>query len=103
MDHMAELKPPILIVDFLYSGRRNEYGVVALRRKGGEPNELSSYVSEVLQLQHTELHDGMKVWLADLDRDISGRDGAPLAATIRWHDGSGWTAEYVWDDAESLD
>ena len=100
---MAELKPPVLIVDFLYPGRRDDYGVVSLRRKGGEPHELSSYVDTVLQLQHAELLDGMKVWLVDLDRDISGRDGAPLAATIRWNDGSGWTAEYVWDEAESLD
>jgi hypothetical protein len=100
---MAELKPPVLIIDFHYAGRRDEHGVVYLRRKGGEPSELSSYVNEILQLQHAELHDGMKVWLVDLDRDISGKDGAPLAATIRWHDDSGWTAEYVWDDAESLE
>jgi len=44
----------------------------------------------------------MKVWLADLDRDISGKDGMPLAATVRWHEISGWIAEYIWDDAESL-
>lgn len=37
---MEFLKPPVLIVDFLHGGVREDgVGVVILRRKGGEPNE----------------------------------------------------------------
>jgi hypothetical protein len=46
-------------------------------------------VSQLLQLQGADLHDGMKVWLVDRERAISGRNGAPLAATIRWYEDMG--------------
>jgi hypothetical protein len=99
---VEELKPPVLIVDFHFSGRLDHLGVVYLHRKQVSPGELAPHLNQLLDLQHAELHDGMKVWLVDLDRDISGSNEAPLAATIRWRDDSGWTAEYLWDDAESL-
>ena len=102
---MEQRKPPVLVVDLLHGGRRDSIGagVVNLTRKSGAVTELKPHIQELLRLQHTELDDGMKVWLVDLDGDISGKNGSPLAATIRWHDESGWTAEYVWDEAESLD
>ncbi len=99
---VEELNPPVLIVDFHFSGQRGECGVVYLRLKGGKPEQLASAVVQVLDLQKVELHEGMKVWLVDRDRDISGPGLAPLAATIRWHEDSGWVAEYLWDEAESL-
>jgi hypothetical protein len=102
MDFVGNLKSPVLIVDFHYSGQRDAYGVVRPRRKGGSPGELAPQVVHLLELQGAELLDGMKVWLVDPERDISGKDGAPLAATIRWSEDSGWVAEYLWEDAESL-
>jgi hypothetical protein len=33
---------------------------------------------------------------------VSDMDGAPLAATIRWHEGFEATAEYLWDAVECL-
>jgi hypothetical protein len=98
---VPEQKPPILIVDFQHGGRRGTVGTVLLSRKGGKPVDLKKHIQNVLDLQHATLRDGLKVWLVDLDGDISGRDGAPLAATVLWHGVSGWIAEYVWSDAES--
>jgi hypothetical protein len=102
---MQQRKPPVLVVDFLHGGRRDGVGagIVILSGKGGAATEHKPYIEELLRLQHAEIHEGMKVWLADLDGDISVKDGAPLAATIRWIEDSGWQAEYAWDDAESLD
>jgi hypothetical protein len=99
---VEELKPPVLVVDFHFSGQRGERGVVYLRRKDGKPEELASAVVQLLDLQQAEFHEGMNVWLIDRDRDISGRGGTPLAATVHWHRDSGWVAEYLWDEAESL-
>lgn len=97
------LKPPVLIVDFHYSGEREGYLEVLLRRKGGQPEELATTVSHLLDLQGAELHEDMKVWLVDRDRDLSGKDGAPLAATVRRSEDGGWFAEVRVEDIESLD
>lgn len=100
---MDALKPPVLIVDFSHGGiGRDGVGAVILRRKGGDPSEIKTHINQLLELQHAKLQHGMKVWLVDLDRDISSKDGAPLAATIRWDNDEGWSAEYLGTDAESL-
>lgn len=50
----------------------------------------------------------MMVRFGDIDRDISGPNRGPVAAVIRWTDGSGWTAEFLvgilrlWNTAFSL-
>jgi hypothetical protein len=83
--------PPILLVDFMHGGN----GAVILRRKGFEaPGELKPYVQTLLDLQHVTLSEGMAVWLADLDGDLSTTDGGPLPATVKWSDESGWYAEF---------
>jgi hypothetical protein len=69
---VEELKPPVLIVDFQFSGQRGEYGVVYLRRKGGKPEELAPAVVQLLDLQQAELHGGMNVWL--VDRIVTSQD-----------------------------
>lgn len=98
-----ELKPPVLIVDFLHGGVGDDgIGIVILSKKGGRPDELKTHIDQLLDWQHVKLQDGMKVWLVDLDRDVSGKDGAPLSAIVRWHDDQGWRAEYLGADAESL-
>lgn len=101
---MQHRKPPVLVVDFLHGGGDASSGLggVILRRKGGPATELKPHIEALLKLQHAELQDGMRVWLIDMDGDISGKDEAPLAATICWSDESGWFAEYAWDEAESL-
>lgn len=90
-------------MDFLHGGGSGDVGVVILSRKGGPATEVKPHIQELLRLQRAEIREGMQVWLADLDGDISGKEGAPLAAIIRWHDTSGWRAVYALDDAESLD
>jgi hypothetical protein len=100
---MDALKARGLIVDFAHGGvGRDGVGVVIFRRKGGDPGEIKTHINQLLELQHVKLQHGMKVWLADLDRDISGNGGAPLAATIRWDNDEGWSAGYLGTDVESL-
>lgn len=67
-----------------------------LRRKGSEArlDELKVHLQDLIELQHVVLSEGMAVWLADLDGDISATDGRPVPAVIRWSDSSGWYAEF---------
>jgi hypothetical protein len=84
--------PAILLVDFMHGGN----GAVILRRKGFEarPDELKPHLQKLLDLQHVTLSEGMAVWLADLDGDLSGSDGGPLPGSVKWNDESGWYAEF---------
>lgn len=84
--------PPVLLVDFLHGGP----GSVILRRKGSKArlDELKPHLQSLIDLQHVTLSERMAVWLTDLDGDISGADGRPVPAIIRWSDQSGWYAEF---------